>query len=111
MCDFGIYCLNILSLKKYFLHLLHSSLNINCLLIPPLLLVVDTCISITMKGVICEKAGDGYKVVDNLEIPEPGPAQILVKSHYAAINPVYAVIPCLLNAFNLADILPLVIPS
>ncbi|KAK2758618.1 hypothetical protein FQN54_003308 [Arachnomyces sp. PD_36] len=41
-----------------------------------------------MKGVTCEKAGAGYKIVDDLEVPEPGPDQILVKSHYAAINPV-----------------------
>lgn len=49
-----------------------------------------------MKGVICEKAGEGYKIVDNLEVPEPAADQILVKSHYAAINPAY-VIPLLLQ--------------
>ena len=42
-----------------------------------------------MKGVICEKAGEKYQVVDNLETPEPSPDQLLVKSIYAAINPAY----------------------
>ena len=43
----------------------------------------------TMKGVIVEAAGAPYQVVDDLEIPEPGTNQILVKSISTAINPVY----------------------
>jgi NADPH:quinone reductase-like Zn-dependent oxidoreductase len=42
-----------------------------------------------MKGVVFEKQGAEPKVVDNLEKPKPGPDQILVKSLWAAINPVY----------------------
>jgi NADPH:quinone reductase-like Zn-dependent oxidoreductase len=42
-----------------------------------------------MKGIICEKLGDPLKVADGLPIPEPGPDQLLVKSLYTAINPVY----------------------
>jgi len=42
-----------------------------------------------MKGIICEKPGAPFQVVDNLEVPEPAAGQILVKSIYAAINPVY----------------------
>jgi NADPH:quinone reductase-like Zn-dependent oxidoreductase len=41
-----------------------------------------------MKGVIFEAAGGPLKVVD-LPVPEPSPDQILVKSLYTAINPVY----------------------
>ena len=41
-----------------------------------------------MKGVIFESAGGPLKVVD-LPVPEPSPDQILVKSLYTAINPVY----------------------
>lgn len=43
-----------------------------------------------MKGVIVEKPGAPFTVVDNLEKPQPGPDQILVKSIATAINPVYA---------------------
>jgi NADPH:quinone reductase-like Zn-dependent oxidoreductase len=43
-----------------------------------------------MKGVIFESAGAQPKVVDNLEKPKPLPDQILVRSVYMAINPVYA---------------------
>jgi NADPH:quinone reductase-like Zn-dependent oxidoreductase len=42
-----------------------------------------------MKGVIFESAGATPKVVDDLPVPEPSPDQILVKSLYAAMNPVY----------------------
>ncbi len=42
-----------------------------------------------MKGVTFEKAGASAQVVDDLEVPEPSADQILVKSIYAAINPVY----------------------
>jgi NADPH:quinone reductase-like Zn-dependent oxidoreductase len=43
-----------------------------------------------MKGVVFESAGGEPKVVDNLEKPTPSSDQILVKSVYMAINPVYA---------------------
>ena len=43
----------------------------------------------TMKGVIVEGVGAPYKVVDNLEVPQPGEHQVLVKSIATAINPVY----------------------
>ena len=42
-----------------------------------------------MKGVIFDKAGDAAKVVDTLHKPTPSADQILVKSLYTAINPVY----------------------
>ena len=48
-----------------------------------------------MKGVIFEKAGAQPKIVDDLEKPSPNSDQILVKSLWTAINPVYAR-PCLL---------------
>ncbi|EGE83489.1 hypothetical protein RJZ56_005540 [Blastomyces dermatitidis] len=41
-----------------------------------------------MKGIICEKAGEPFKIVDNLDVPEPSADQILVKSIYMALNPV-----------------------
>ncbi|KKZ66684.1 hypothetical protein EMCG_07641 [[Emmonsia] crescens] len=41
-----------------------------------------------MKGIICEKAGEPFKIADNLVVPEPSPDQILVKSIYMALNPV-----------------------
>ncbi len=43
-----------------------------------------------MKGVVFEKAGAEPQVVDSLDKPQPSPDQILVKSVYVAINPVYA---------------------
>ena len=46
-----------------------------------------------MKGVVVENVGGPYKVVDDLEKPKPGANQILVKSLYAAINPVYGICP------------------
>ena len=42
-----------------------------------------------MKGVVVEAVGAPWKVVENLEIPEPSDDQILVKSIATAINPVY----------------------
>jgi NADPH:quinone reductase-like Zn-dependent oxidoreductase len=42
-----------------------------------------------MKGVIFEKQGAEPKVVDDLEKPSPGPEQLLVKSIWTAINPVW----------------------
>lgn len=45
-----------------------------------------------MKGVIFETAGAVPKVVDNLPVPEPSTDQMLVKSLYTAMNPVYVTI-------------------
>lgn len=50
-----------------------------------------------MKGVILEKPGAPFKVVDGIEKPEPGPGQILVKSIVVAINPVYVLLELLLQ--------------
>jgi len=41
-----------------------------------------------MKGVIAEKNGAPYQVTEDLEVPEPSPDQILVKSLYTAVNPI-----------------------
>lgn len=41
-----------------------------------------------MKGVVFEKVGAEPKIVDDLELPIPGPGQILVKPIWMAINPV-----------------------
>jgi hypothetical protein len=46
-----------------------------------------------MKGVAVEKIGAPTVVVDDLETPEPAADQILVKSIYTAINPMYAPMP------------------
>lgn len=42
-----------------------------------------------MKGIVFESQGAQPKVGD-IDVPKPGPDQILVKSIYAALNPVYA---------------------
>ena len=42
-----------------------------------------------MKGVAFAAVGAEPKVVDDLEVPTPGPGQVLVKSLWTAINPVY----------------------
>lgn len=42
-----------------------------------------------MRGVVFEEAGAAPKVVDTLELPVPDTDQILVKSLYTAINPMY----------------------
>ncbi|KAL9010442.1 MAG: hypothetical protein Q9173_004624 [Seirophora scorigena] len=42
----------------------------------------------TMKGVIIGAVGSPYKVVDDLDVPEPGEGQVLVKSIATSINPV-----------------------
>jgi len=55
-----------------------------------------------MKGVIFESAGGPLKVVDDLPVPEPSPDQILVKSLYTAINPVY--VKRLLTSLTLWDL-------
>jgi NADPH:quinone reductase-like Zn-dependent oxidoreductase len=41
-----------------------------------------------MKGVALKSPGAPAEVVDDLAVPEPGDDQVLVKSIYAAINPV-----------------------
>jgi len=41
-----------------------------------------------MKGVIVEKDGAPYQLTEDLEVPEPSPDQILVKSLYTAVNPI-----------------------
>jgi len=55
-----------------------------------------------MKGVIFESVGAPPKVVDDLPVPEPSPDQILVKSLYTAINPVY--VKGLLTSLTLWDL-------
>jgi NADPH:quinone reductase-like Zn-dependent oxidoreductase len=42
-----------------------------------------------MKAVIVKEQGAAATVVDNLEVPEPSDDQVLVKSLYSAMNPVY----------------------
>lgn len=44
----------------------------------------------TMKGVVKEAVGSPYKVVEDLEVPEPGEGKLLAKSIATAINPVCA---------------------
>jgi NADPH:quinone reductase-like Zn-dependent oxidoreductase len=41
-----------------------------------------------MKAIVVPSQGSPMEVRDNLKVPEPGDDQILVKSVYAAINPV-----------------------
>ena len=40
-----------------------------------------------MRGVIVPELNGPYTVVDNLDVPEPGEGQVLVKSISTAINP------------------------
>jgi hypothetical protein len=40
-----------------------------------------------MEGVVLDNTGGEYKVVNDLNIPKPGPGQILVKSLVTGINP------------------------
>lgn len=44
-----------------------------------------------MKGILLDKVGGEYHLVDTLEKPTPGRNQILVKSLVTAINPVYGI--------------------
>ncbi|POR33762.1 Zinc-type alcohol dehydrogenase-like protein [Tolypocladium paradoxum] len=44
----------------------------------------------TQKGLLLEKAGNPFKIVDHLPRSTPGPKQALVKPIFVAINPVYA---------------------
>lgn len=41
-----------------------------------------------MQGILLEKAGGDYALVDNLEKPKPGKNQVLVRSLVAGLNPV-----------------------
>ena len=41
-----------------------------------------------MKGILVASLGADWKVVEDLPVPEPADDQILVKSIYAAVNPV-----------------------
>ena len=43
-----------------------------------------------MKGVLLDKVGGEFEIAKDLDIPRPGPGQILVKSLVTGINPVYA---------------------
>jgi NADPH:quinone reductase-like Zn-dependent oxidoreductase len=45
-----------------------------------------------MKGIIAENMGAPLQVTDDLELPEPSANQILIKSIYTAINPVYGLL-------------------
>jgi NADPH:quinone reductase-like Zn-dependent oxidoreductase len=45
-----------------------------------------------MKAVVVPSQGSPMEIRDDLEVPEPGDDQILVKSVYTAINPVYVLI-------------------
>lgn len=45
-----------------------------------------------MKAITLSEVGAAPKISDNIEIPEPGEGEILVKVLYTAINPVYVVL-------------------
>lgn len=47
----------------------------------------------TMRAVVVKELGAQAHVAHDLPIPEPGEGQVLVKSIYTAINPVYASFP------------------
>lgn len=42
-----------------------------------------------MKGLTLAKPGAPYELVSDIDKPTPGPKQVLVKSLYTGINPVY----------------------
>ena len=46
-----------------------------------------------MKGVIVEKAGGELKLVNDVEKPKPGPDQLLAKSIYSSLQPMYVDYP------------------
>ena len=59
-----------------------------------------------MKGIIAEHKEAPLQVTDDLELPEPSVNQILIKSIYTAINPVYVLsvfpdVPVLVGFFLL----------
>jgi NADPH:quinone reductase-like Zn-dependent oxidoreductase len=41
-----------------------------------------------MRGVLLDKVGGELKIVDDLDVPTPGPGQVVVKSLVTGINPV-----------------------
>lgn len=41
-----------------------------------------------MKGIVAEKQGAPWRIIDTLKVPEPSADQILVKSIFTAVNPV-----------------------
>lgn len=41
-----------------------------------------------MKGLLLDKVGGEFRIVDDLDVPTPGPGQVLVKSLVTGINPV-----------------------
>lgn len=47
----------------------------------------------TMRAVVVDKPGAQAYIAHDLPVPEPGEGQVLVKSIYTAINPVYAPSP------------------
>lgn len=44
--------------------------------------------SVLMKGIVFENVGAEPKLVHDLQVPSPGPGQVLVKPIWMAINPV-----------------------
>lgn len=46
-----------------------------------------------MKAVILSQPGATPEVRDDIDVPEPGEGEILVKTIYTAINPVYTFSP------------------
>jgi hypothetical protein len=42
-----------------------------------------------MKGIIAEYEKAPLRITDDLELPEPSTNQILIRSLYTAVNPVY----------------------
>ena len=52
-----------------------------------------------MKGILLEKVGGDYALVDSIEKPSPGKNQILIKSLVTAMNPVYS-LAAPLSQFN-----------
>jgi hypothetical protein len=49
-----------------------------------------------MKGIIAEHKEAPLQVTDDLELPELSANQILIKSIYTAINPVYGLLFCVM---------------
>ncbi|KAH7371710.1 chaperonin 10-like protein [Pyrenochaeta sp. MPI-SDFR-AT-0127] len=48
-----------------------------------------------MKAIVISQAGATPEIRDDVEVPEPGEGQILVKTLYTAVNPVYDIQPFL----------------
>jgi NADPH-dependent curcumin reductase CurA len=46
-----------------------------------------------IKGITVEKPGAPAQLSTDLDVPEPSDTQILVKSIYTAVNPVYISLP------------------